>query len=448
MDVTDKTRKLCEEILNMCRANLFIKLRYLDIAIFNFEFLCDEFTDTVAGDGVNYHYSPEYIFASYKKGRGKVAADYLHCVLHFVFKHPFVSPSIDRRLWNLSCDIASETIAASMGIDDNEPERREEERAASEKIRSVTGLITAEKVYDYFHTTPVTEDELISLEDLFTRDSHELWYPEEDRSKSEGSGSEKNETGGGGMPSLTEQEWEDISRRIQIDLESDSDKYGDTAGGIVQNIEEVTRDKVDYSSFLKKFARRRERMKINEDEFDYIFYSYGLQLYQNMPLIEPLEYKEIDQISEFVIAIDTSGSCHGKTVQQFLNKTYSILMDTESFFTKVNIHIIQCDAAVQNDYKITSRKEFDDYIRDMPLSGFGGTDFRPVFEYTDRMIENKELKRLNGLIYFTDGRGRFPQKAPAYPVAFIFVEENKKKPEVPPWAMQLVLTEGDIANLR
>ena len=30
-------------------------------------------------------------------------------------------------------------------------------------------------------------------------------------------------------------------------------------------------------------------MKINDDEFDYIFYTYGLKLYEKMPLIEPLE---------------------------------------------------------------------------------------------------------------------------------------------------------------
>ena len=65
-------------------------------------------------------------------------------------------------------------------------------------------------------------------------------------------------------------------------------------------------------------------MKINDDEFDYSFYTYGLQLYEKMPLIEPLEYKEIKAIKEFVIAIDTSGSTSGELVQTFLQKTYII----------------------------------------------------------------------------------------------------------------------------
>ena len=62
-----------------------------------------------------------------------------------------------------------------------------------------------------------------------------------------------------------------------------------------------------------------ETMKVNDEEFDYIFYTYGLKLFKNIPLIEPLEYKEEKRIRDFVVAIDTSGSTSGETVQKFLN---------------------------------------------------------------------------------------------------------------------------------
>ena len=102
--------------------------------------------------------------------------------------------------------------------------------------------------------------------------------------------------------------WKDISERMQTDLETFSKERGSEAGGMVANLREVNREKYDYTSFLKKFAKLGEAMKINDDEFDYIFYTYGLKLYDKMPLIEPLEYKEVKRIKEFVIAIDTSGS--------------------------------------------------------------------------------------------------------------------------------------------
>lgn len=187
-----------------------------------------------------------------------------------------------------------------------------------------------------------------------------------------------------------------------------------------------------------------ETMKINNDEFDYIFYTYGLQLYEKMPLIEPLEYKEIKAIKEFVIAIDTSGSTSGDLVQSFVQKTYNILKSTESFFTKINLHIIQCDADIQEDKKITCQEDFDEYLKTMTIHGLGGTDFRPVFEYVETLCRKKEFQNLKGLIYFTDGYGDFPAKKPDYETAFVFVEDGYNNPNVPAWAIKIVLWREEI----
>ena len=218
------------------------------------------------------------------------------------------------------------------------------------------------------------------------------------------------------------------------------------AGGMMQNLLAVNREKYDYTSFLKKFAVMGEAMRINDDEFDYVFYTYGMNLFpeKRMPLIEPLEYKDMKRIREFVIAIDTSGSVQGKQVQAFLQKTYNILQSTESFFSRVNVHIIQCDADIQEDVKITSREEFDQYLKTMTIKGLGGTDFRPVFARVDEMIRDKEFANLKGLIYFTDGYGTFPERMPKYRTAFVFVEEGYEVPEVPVWAMKLVLTKEEM----
>ena len=169
-----------------------------------------------------------------------------------------------------------------------------------------------------------------------------------------------------------------------------------------------------------------------------------MQLYENMPLIEPLEYKDVKRIRDFVIAIDTSGSVAGELVQKFVQKTYNILKSTESFFTKINLHIIQCDAAIQEDVKITSQQEFDDYLKKMKLHGFGGTDFRPVFSYVTSMIECGEFDNLKGMIYFTDGYGTFPARKPDYDAAFVFVDDDAADVKVPPWAIKLVLRTDEI----
>ena len=243
-----------------------------------------------------------------------------------------------------------------------------------------------------------------------------------------------------------EKEWQEVSQRMQVDIETfNSEKtQGLRSGSFMQNLKEVNREKYDYTSFLRKFAVMGEVMKINDDEFDYNFYTYGLKLYKNMPLIEPLEYKDVKRIKEFVIAIDTSGSVMGNEVRSFIQKTYNILKSTESFFSKVNIHIIQCDAEIQEDKVITCDEDFENYIKDMKLLGFGGTDFRPVFEYVDKLVRNKAFKNLKGLLYFTDGYGTFPEKKPEYESAFVFVSDNYEIPEVPAWAIKLVLQSEDL----
>ena len=236
---------------------------------------------------------------------------------------------------------------------------------------------------------------------------------------------------------------------MQTDLETFNKQRGDMAGGMMQNLRAVNREKYDYTAFLKKFAVLGEAMRINDDEFDYVFYTYGMRLFpeRRMPLIEPLEYKDVKRIREFVIAIDTSGSVMSEQVQAFLQKTYNILQSTESFFSRVNVHIIQCDAEIQEDVKITSREEFDRYLQTMQIKGLGGTDFRPVFRRVDEMIQEKEFVNLKGLIYFTDGYGVFPERMPAYKTAFVFVEEGYEIPEVPVWAMKLVLTREEMEEM-
>jgi len=133
-------------------------------------------------------------------------------------------------------------------------------------------------------------------------------------------------------------------------------------------------------------------------------------------------------------------------VQKFIEKTYNIFKQTENFFTKINLHIIQCDTVIQEAAKITSQEEFERYLKHLTLKGFGGTDFRPVFEYVDDMIRQKEFTNLRGMIYFTDGYGTFPSKKPQYETAFVFIKDSYDLPEVPPWAIRLVLEAEDIED--
>lgn len=245
------------------------------------------------------------------------------------------------------------------------------------------------------------------------------------------------------IENATYNDWKQISERTKEDLLMFASEWGQKTNTLKQYIREVNRDKYNYETFLEKFAIIGENVELNDEEFDNIYYTYGLSMYKNVPLVEPLEYKEVNKIKEFAIAIDVSGSVKGDLVQKFIEKTYNILSKRENFFTKVNIHIILCDTDIKNDYKITNLEELKTVLNKIVLEGFGGTDFRPVFDYIEKLKKEGEYKNLKGLIYFTDGLGDYPTKIPDFAIAFCFIkkdyDKNEKKISVPSWAIKIIL---------
>ena len=428
--------ELANEILNFSRNKLLVNLRFMDVALSYHKRLAYE--GTLGTDGKSLLYDPGFVLRTYKNSQEEMVHMYLHMILHCVFQHPFIGKSTDGSLWNLSCDMAVECVINDLGMNEVSSDRGKKQKQIVSKIKEDLKILTAEKIYAFLKRANYTEQKISQWGAVFRYDDHTPWYI----------GDEVIISGGGGDQGerQVKQFWERVSNQVQMDLEVFSKQQGDKAGNMLQNLHSVNREKYDYTAFLKKFAVSGEAMKVNEDEFDYIYYTYGLEHYANMPLIEPLEYKEVRRIRDFVIAIDTSGSVVGEEVQMFLQKTYNILMQEDAYFSKVNIHIIQCDAEIQEDAVITNRKEFDEYLKKMTIRGLGGTDFRPVFRYVDQLIKEKRFRNLKGLIYFTDGYGTFPEHRPSYTTAFLFVEDEYDIPEVPPWAIKLVLQHEDITG--
>lgn len=442
-----KTEKIAEEILRMSKNKLLVNMRFMDMSLnrMNPSPRAD-ITACTACDGQVYVYNPVHILTAYRIEENVPVRNFLHSVFHCVFKHFFVNTLINRELWDLACDIAAESAINDLNLPFLNILRSGEQISFFENLRKKINIVSAEKIYGYFLDKRLPPQTIEKLSALFKGDDHLLWYM---------TGEQKAELKlyGGAAALLSPLEklnmlaesWGGIALRMQTELEAFGKRRSTEAGLLTQNLREINRERYNYTEFLKKFAVRGEIMKINPDEFDYNFYTYGLKLYDNMPLIEPLEYKDVKRIRDFVIAIDTSGSTSGELVQTFVQKTYNVLKSTESFFTKINLHIIQCDAAIQEDVKITTQEEFDDYLKNMKLHGLGGTDFRPVFSYVNSLVDCDEFENLKGLIYFTDGFGVFPAKKPPYDAAFVFIDdENGNNYNIPSWAIKLVLRKDEI----
>ena len=604
----DVINALALDVVGEARMKLMMAFRFLNTALWKMPTVVSSHPMALATDGKQLVVSPLYTIARFQEGMNEITRDYLHLLLHCVFRHPLDEEHINAAAWSLACDVVVESIALEMTeqrcVCANDAQRHE----AIAAIQKDLGHLSPAKLYRIFADAEAggararqagfNPVRVWDLRRLFQRDCHDAWAnvrhrregeqkseddqgirkrnlsdrlqdkPEdtfeddqkersgegdatpldnlENTSASESQGDQQeddaatqggaqtgseqqeardtaedteqsdeqlaggsapqepasaeeeapdSEDGGASQPrddvpgseaadvstddpdaddpssaadpdnldddpegaaqeqQLREQleqqrqEWEDIAKQIEMDLQSFSQGRGDNSKALSQNLAIANRRLANYHDFLRQFATMGEDMKINDDEFDYIYYTYGMDTYGNMPLVEPLEYQESNRVREFVIALDTSGSCSGELIRNFVTRTYDILRESEGFGDKVNIHLIQCDNKIQADLKIENVQDLEKYCQQFQAFGFGGTDFRPVFEYVNELCDQGEFENLRGLIYFTDGLGTFPTAPPAYETAFVFMDDGASRIDVPPWAMKVVMDEEEIIGL-
>ena len=545
--VDEKLRRRIQEddlgrdIIDECRLQLMLKFRFLDLALWKMDLvpIRGGAAYPLATDGSLVIYDPPRVIGRFKESDVESVRDYMHMILHCIFRHPFDKLHDSKEAWSLTADIITEAVALDLCGMRFPSELDADRLSALNEIRMYVGDILPSKTYRLVKAimdTPegksyrgLSAGKIREWRALFERDEHAAWpknaagqesdesqgpsgasdESEGDDPSSSDNESPSNETGdapqdlpepmqrmleddehdtepdrpqdqpasSGGEeedsdalsegsqdtsqttddPMMNfqeakqdrdeedqqrEKEWEDISKQIEMDMTTFSKEWGEESSSFVTNLARANMRRYDYDDFLRRFMTHSEEMLINPDEFDYVYYTYGMDLYGNMPLVEPLEYKETKRIRDFVIAIDTSESVSGDLVQAFVRHTFQILKSSEEFTTDVNIHLIQSDSRVQNDTVIKDLRDVDRVMEGYQIRGFGGTDFRPAFDHVAALRDRGVLKDLQGMIYFTDGLGTFPEKTPDFDAAFIFVEdESKEIPPVPPWAMKVVITE-------
>lgn len=420
--------KLCCEILTNSRNELYLNFRYLDVALSSLSYVADRAGRGMATDGFCIYYQPDYLCALYLRSRVRINRAYLHMVFHCLFCHLDTRGDRAKEYWDLACDIAAESILDGFYVKSVYGHQSPYRRQIYGRLKEQLPVFTAQGIYKALQKMELSSREYEQMAGEFYVDSHENWEEEEAK-----------------RTALERQnKWGLTRERMETEMESFGNEESQDSKSLFKQVKAENREKYDYKQFLRKFAVLKEEQETDPDSFDYIFYTYGISLYGNMPLIEPMESREVFKIEDFVLVIDTSMSVSGDLIRLLLQETYGVLGESESYFRKINIHIITCDDRVQSDTVITSREEMKDYMESFTLSGFGGTDFRPAFEYVNGLLAKGEFKKLRGLLYFTDGKGIYPLKMPPYDTAFIFMENQYEDISVPGWAMKVVLTEEDL----
>lgn len=424
----EEIERAADQLLKLAKDTITVRVRFFDRAISRIRIQYRYDSMDVAANGEVISINPVFLLKTYIDEPGIAVRIYLHVLLHLIFIHQLQYDKLDTKCWDIATDMAVENIILELNLAGTAMKRDLEERDILLRMAKRAGSLTADKIYRELIVNGMSMEAERNYKRLFTIDNHDAWR----------TSATKTET-----VMINEEEWKKIARRIQTELKAFAKEDGGSES-LLAGVKDAVRERYNYRQILERFVETGEEIKLNDNEFDYVYYTYGLRTYGNMPLIEPLEYAENRKVRELVIAIDTSASCRGKTIKNFVKKTYEILKEEETFFRNINIHIIQCDSEIQSDIKLESEEDLKKFIERGEIKGFGGTDFRPVFDYVEKLREEGAFENLKGLIYFTDGYGIYPEKMPEYDVIFAFLNEDENRVPVPGWAMKVVLESSEM----
>ncbi|WP_345989228.1 VWA-like domain-containing protein [Sulfurimonas sp. HSL1-2] len=199
--------------------------------------------------------------------------------------------------------------------------------------------------------------------------------------------------------SVEESLFEHFEKAVREMLE----QQGDTPLGLERFFIPTTKSVIDWRSELAHALNRHLRSD-----------------YRMLPPSKKLLYSHIylpsptSETLDLVIAIDSSGSVDEVLLGRFIAEVESLL----ETFADYRIELLVSDAKVQSHHQFYPGEPlvFD-------LKGGGGTDFRPVFEWTERHAPMAPL-----LLYFTDCDGRFPDTEPLIDTVWITPETDRTVP--------------------
>ncbi|VAW90651.1 hypothetical protein MNBD_GAMMA21-1731 [hydrothermal vent metagenome] len=368
---------------------------------------------TTATDARQFFYNPGYIEQlSLSEAQFILAHEALHCALsHFARREHRI-----KHRWDIACDYAINPLLTKDGL---------QAPPGSLLLREFDGM-TAEEIY------PCLDDS----ENEQTLDQHLYDQPEdqkrnqdsspeppppkpEDQDDSDNGASpqqqpDENTQGAPQPPPLSQDEQDNLSVQWQQRLAGAAQQAmqaGKLSGDMARLVDFLIQPQLPWRMLLARYMTSLAR-----DDYNYTRPSTR----RGDPAIFPsLRSSQVDVI----IALDTSGSISQTEMKEFVSEIDSIKGQMRA---RIVLHACDANLAEQGPWTFEPWEEFE-----LPedIKGGGGTDFRPIFKWTETLDQTPDL-----LIYFTDAEGRFPESEPFYPVIWLV----KGKHPIP-WGQRIQL---------
>ena len=180
--------------------------------------------------------------------------------------------------------------------------------------------------------------------------------------------------------------------------------------GMDEYIENLLNPKLDWKSLLYRHIT-------NNIPYDYSW-SFPDKKSFSTGIYFP---KQLKEMLEVVIAIDSSGSLSQKELQNFLSEIIGIAKS----FSNVRMYVIECDYVIRQVLEV--RNGDIQKILEIRIKGGGGTSHKPVFNYISENISNCRL-----FVGLTDGFSDIEEiQNPDYPVLWVLSKNSVPEDYLP-----------------
>jgi len=213
----------------------------------------------------------------------------------------------------------------------------------------------------------------------------------------------KKELEANGIKPISSQQAAGMSRDWQSRVYSASQMAkGDMPAGVARELFKLEHSELPWNQILKQRMRKLA-----------IRHSWKKPSKRYLPWYFPGRTK--NEGIKVVAAIDTSGSMSREQITKAVSELYGLMRA----FQFIELWVTDCDAEVYNAKKVRPYE-----LAKLLLSGGGGTDFNPVFDW----IKKEQNNNIDSLLFFTDLYGDFPSKKPPYETFWITDTKNHDVP--------------------
>jgi len=351
---------------------------------------------TFISDGVKMHYNSEYLD---KLSLEEVEFVMANGAMHSVLKHYERVNGRTKWLWQTATDYVVNAMLVKNGM--QLPEYAYfEEKFEGLYVEEVYEMLRAEMMDNSDHSMEQQSEQITDAEDDIHAENitmHEELNsnPDAQESKNEQNAEDKEEA----SSSLeNNEENEEMKERLEQIFQK-LKRQGNLPKDMEFVVPEYFSHKIDWREFLYGYIATHAKTS-------YTFTPPNMKLLYRGIYLPSMS----SDLLRVIVAIDTSGSVDEELLSTFLGEVSSMMQQYPNY----EIDLITADAKVQS---------FKTFLPGEPLeyeiSGGGGTDFRPVFEYVNRHVDYPTL-----LIYFTDGEGTYPKEEVTYDVLWVMPESR------------------------